>query len=121
MNLCKSKYSDYDVRNCKSGQHNKRHSFKQHSPQHRTCPSNDTYKTLTVKGRNRYTLNYPHRQTQMVRADLSYYDDITRRSTRFKTPLLHSNKFDMNYKYFSVNSTNTDHSIFNFPPQFASN
>ena len=57
----------------------------------------------------------------MVCADLSYQDDINRRSTRFKPPLLHSNGFDMNYNYLLVDSTHTDHSILNFPPQFTSN
>ena len=108
VNLRKCKYSDYDVQNCKSGQHNRRHSFKRHSPRHRPCPSNNTYKTLTVEGRNRYTPSSLHGQTQMVRADLSYQDDIIRRSTRFKPPLLHSNEFDMNNNHLSVNSTHTD-------------
>ena len=121
VNLCKCKYSDYDVQNCKSGRHNRRHSFKRHSPRHRPCLSNNTYKTLTVEGRNRYTLNSHHGQTQLVRADLSYQDDIIRRSTRFKPPLLHSNEFDMNYNHLSVDLTHTDHSILNFPPQFTSN
>ena len=121
VNLRKCKYSNYDVQNCKSGRHNRRHSFKRHSPRHRPCLSNNTYKTLTVKGRNRYTLNSHHGQTQLVRADLSCQDDIIRQSTRFKPPLLHSNKFDMNYNHLSVDSTHTDHSILNFPPQFTSN
>ena len=120
INLRKCKYSDYDVRNCKSSQHNRGHSFKRHSPRHRLCPSNNTYKKLTVEGRKRYTPNSPHRQTRMIRADLSYQDDIIRRSTRFKPPLLHSNKFDMNYNHLSVDSTHTDHSILNCPPQFTS-
>ena len=57
----------------------------------------------------------------MVRADLSYQDDIIRRSARFKPPLLHSNKLDMNYNHLLVDSTHADHSILNFLPQFTSN
>ena len=76
VNLRKCRYLDYDVRNCKSGQHNRRHSFKRHSSQHRPCLSNNTYKTLTAEGRNRYTLNSHHGQTQLVRIDLSCQDDI---------------------------------------------
>ena len=63
VNLRKCKYSDYDVQNCKSGRHNRRHSFKRHSSLHRPCLPNNTYKTLTVEGRNRYTLNSHHEQT----------------------------------------------------------
>ena len=65
--------------------------------------------------------NSPHGKTWMICADRSYQDDIIRRSTRFKPPLLHSNEFDMNYNHLSVDSTHTGHSILNFPPQFTSN
>ena len=66
-------------------------------------------------------LNPHHEHTRLVRIDLSCQDDIIRRSTRFKPPLLHSNEFNMNYNHLSVDSTHTDHSILNFPPQFTSN
>ena len=64
--LRKYKYLDSHVQNCKSGQHNRRHSFKQNSLRHRPCPSNNTFEGLTVKGRKGYTTNAPHRQTRMV-------------------------------------------------------
>ena len=57
----------------------------------------------------------------MLRANLSYQDDIIRQSTRFKLFLLHSDKFDMNNNHLSVNSEHNDHSILNSPPQFTSN
>ena len=73
--LRKCKYSDYNVRNCKSGRHKRLHSFKQHSLHHRPYPSNNTYKRLAVKRRKGYTNNSLRRQTQMVRVNLSYQDD----------------------------------------------
>ena len=111
MILHKCNYSYYNVRNCKSGRHNRRHSFKRHNIRLRPCPSNNTCVGLTVK----YTTNSPHRQTRIVRANLSYQDDIIRQSTRFKSSLLHSDKFDMNNNHLSVNSTHTEYSILNSP------
>ena len=107
ITLRKCKYSDYDLQNCKSGGQNKRHSFKEHSLQHRPCPFNNTYEGLTVKRRKGYTTNSPHRQIRMVRANLSYQDDIIPRSTRFKSSPLHSNEFDMNNNHLSVSQFNT--------------
>ena len=121
INLRKCKYSHYNVRNCKSGRHNQRHSFKQHRLRHKPNPSNITYDGLKVKGRKGYTSPSPCRQTRMLRANICCQDDIIRRSTRFKPSLLHFNEFDMNNNHLSTNSTYNDHSVLNFPLQFTPN
>ena len=121
INLRKCKYSDYNLRNCKSGRHNKRHSFKRHSLRHKPCPPKNTYDGLTVKGRKEYTSHSSCEQTRLLRANISCREDIIRRPTRFKPSRLQSNKFDMNNKHVSVNSTHNDHSIHNFLLQFAPN
>ena len=84
INLCKCKYSHYDLRNCNSGRHNRRHFFKQHRLQHKPILSNITYDGLKVKGRKGYTSPSPRRQTRMLRANIRCQDDIIRRSTRRK-------------------------------------
>ena len=121
MNLRKCKYSHYNVQNCKSGRHNKHHSFKRHRLRHKPCPSNITYDRLTVKGRKGYISPSPRRKTWMLRANICCQDDSIRQSTRFKPSLLHFTKFDMNNNHLSVNSTHNDHSILNFPLQFTPN
>ena len=115
INLRKCKYSHYNVQNCKSGQHNWHHSFKQHRLWHKPSPSNITYDGLTIKGKKGYTSPSPRRQTRMLRANIRCQDDIIRRSTRFKPSLLHFNKFDMNNNHSSTNSIYNDHSVLNFP------
>ena len=121
LSLRKCKYSHYNVWNCKSGGHNKRHSFKRNRIRHKPCLSNTTYDTLRVKGRKGYTSTSPCRQTQMLRANIRCQDDIVYWSTRFKPSLLHFNKFDINNNYVFVNPTYNDHSILNFPLQFTPN
>ena len=117
--ICKN--SHYDVRNYKSGRHNRRHSFKQHRPQYKPIPSNITYDGLKVKGRKEYTTPSPRRQIRMLHATICCQDDIIRRSTRFKSSLLHFNELDLNINHLSTNSEYNDHSILNFPLQFTPN
>ena len=114
INLRKCKYSHYNVRNCMSGWHNRRHSFKQHRLRHITYPPNITHDGLTVKGRKGYTSPSPCRQTRMLRANIRCQDDIVCQSIRFKPSPLHFNKFNMNNNHLLVNSTCNDHSILNF-------
>ena len=121
INPRKCKYSHYDVRNCKSSRHNRRHSFKRHRLRHKPCPSNTTYDGLTVKGRKGSISPSPRRQTRMLRANICCKDDIIRRSSRFKLSLLHFNEFDMNNNHLSVNLTNNYHAILNFTFQFTPN
>ena len=59
ITLRKCKYSDYDLQNCKSGWHNKRHSFKRQSLRHKPCLFNNIYDKLTVKGRKQNTSPSP--------------------------------------------------------------
>ena len=96
INLRKCKYSHYNVRNCKSGRHNRRHSFKQHRLRHKPCPTNITYDGLKVKGRKGHTSPSPRRQNRMLRVTIRCQDDIIRRSIRCKSSLLHFNKLDIN-------------------------
>ena len=113
LNLRKCKYSDYKVRNCKTGRHNRRYFFKQHRLWHKPIPSNITYDGLKVKGRKGYTSPPPCRRTRMLRANIRCQDDIIRKSTRFKSSLLHSNEIDNNN--LSTNSEYNDHYVLNFP------
>ena len=54
LNLRICKNSHYDVRNCKSGRHNRRHSFKRHRPRYKPISTNIPYDGLKVKGRKDY-------------------------------------------------------------------
>ena len=121
INLRKCKYLDYDVKNCKLGWHNKRHSFKRHSLQRKPCPFNNTYWQTDSQRKKRIYIPSPRRQTRMLCANISCQDDIIRQSTIFKPSLLYSFKFDLNNNYFLVNSTHNYHYILNFPLQFTSN
>ena len=90
LNLHKCKNSYYHVRNCKSGRHNRHHSFKQHRPWHKPIPSNIAHDGLKVKGRKEYTSLSPRRRFRMLRATICCQDDIIRISTRFNLSLLQS-------------------------------
>ena len=57
----------------------------------------------------------------MLCATICHQDDIICRSTRFKSSILHFNKFDTDNNCLSTNSEYNDHSVINFPFQFAPN
>ena len=57
----------------------------------------------------------------MLRATIRCQDDIICSSTRFKSSLLHFNKLDINNTHLLTNSKYNDHSVINFPLQFAPN
>ena len=65
LNLRICKYSHYDTRNCKSGRHNRRHSFKRrrtrHGTQYKPISTNIPYDGLKVKGRKGYVAPSPCR------------------------------------------------------------
>ena len=121
INLRKRKYLHYNVQNCKSGQHNWRHSFKHHRLRYNPCPSNITHDGLTVKANNGYISSSHCRQTRIRCANIYCQDDIIYRSTLLKSFLLYFNEFNMDNNHLSVNSTCNDHSILNFSLQFTPN
>ena len=55
----------------------------------------------------------------MLHATIRYQDDIIHRSTRFKLSLLHIREFDINSNHLSPSLEYNDHSVLNFPLQFA--
>ena len=57
----------------------------------------------------------------MLRANMRCQDDIICRSTKFKPSLLHFNELDIDNNHLLTNSECNDHSILNFPLQFAPN
>ena len=119
LRICKN--SHYNVRNYKSGRHNRCHSFKRHRPQYNPVPSNITYDGFQIKRRKGYTAPSPCRQIRMLRATICCQDDIICRSTRFKSSLLHFNKLDINNIHLSTNSEHNVHLVLNFPLQFTPN
>ena len=111
----------YDVRNCKSGRHNQHHSFKQHRPRYKPISANIPYDGLKVKGSKNYKAPSPRKRNWMLCATICCQDDFVHRSTRFKSSLVHFNKFDIDNNNLSTNSKYNDHSVINFPLQFAPN
>ena len=63
----------------------------------------------------------PCRQNRMLHAIIRCQDAIIRKSTKFKSSLLHFNKLDIDNHHLSTNSEYDDHSGINFPLQFAPN
>ena len=83
-----------------SGRHNRRHFFKQHSLEHKPCPSNNPYDGLTVEVRNEDISPSPCEQTRMLRANINCQDDIIRQTTRFKPSRLHSKQIQYEQQSF---------------------
>ena len=89
-NLCLCKKSRFIVDNCKSGQHNRQHTFMHHKLQHKTTSNNIPYTGLDVKGRKKgkTKIPSPHRRNQMIH-DINLRQDATRlQSTKMKPPFM---------------------------------
>ena len=78
QNLRTCKKSHYDIRNCKSGRHNRRHTFKRHRSRYKSISTNIPYNALMVKGKKRGNTKPPSpcRRNWMLRA-LNHRQDIT--------------------------------------------
>ena len=93
--------------------------LKQHRPQYKPISTNIPYDGLKVKGRKSYKAPSPCKQNQMLCATICRQDDTVCRSRRFKLSILHFNKLDIDNNHLSTNSEYKDHSVINFPLQFA--
>ena len=78
QNLRACKKSQYDVRNCKSGRHNRRHTFKCHRSRYKPISTNIPYNGLMVKGRKRGNIKpaSPCRRNRML-CSRNHCQDIT--------------------------------------------
>ena len=77
QNLCTCKKSHYDIRNCKSRRHNRRHSFKCHRSRHTPIYTNIPYDGLTVKGRHKGITKPPSLVDRIVCFVLLIIDHIS--------------------------------------------
>ena len=91
QNLCACKKSRIIVRNCKSGRHNRRHTFRRRKSQHKTTSTNIPYTGLKVKGRKNGGIKTPspRRRNQMIRAINLCQGATLCGSTKMKPPCLH--------------------------------
>ena len=97
QNLCACKKLRYNERNCKSGRHNRQHTFMHHKSRHKTTSTNIPYTGLKVKGRNKgkTKLPSPCRQNQMICA-INLRQDATRHEfTKMKPPFLPFDELDL--------------------------
>ena len=88
QNLCAYKKSQFIVPNCKSGQHNRRHTFRHCKLQHKTTLTDIPYTHLKIKGRNngKTKIFSPCRQNQMISANNLRQDATLCGSAKMKPP-----------------------------------
>ena len=124
QNLCACKKSQYDVQNCKSGRHNRRHTFKCHRSQYKPISTNISYNGLMVKGRKRGNITKPSspcRQDWMLHS-LNHRQDITaRENTKLKSSLLPFEELIMDNNDLSTQSEYDNCFNINFPLHHALN
>ena len=98
QNPCACKKSQYDVRNCKSGRHNRRHTFKRCNSQYKPKSTNIPYYGFKVKGRKKENTKTPSpcQQNRMLHTikhhhntfSLEFYKNVTTFSTFRWTKLM---------------------------------
>ena len=115
QNLCASKKSCYNERNCKSGRHGCRHTFMKHKPQTKRTTTNNLNPYLKIKGRKLGTFKSPppQRQNCMLRA-------ISRRENRQDINdnaeyILSYDEPDLCNGYISKEQDSVDRFSINFP------
>ena len=106
QNLRACKKSRYNVPNCKSGRHNRRHTFRRHNSRYKPISTNISYNGLMVKGRKsgNTTTPSPHRRNWMLCALNLCQDIALRGSTKLKPSLLPFDELNINNNHLSTNS-----------------
>ena len=90
QNLRACKKSRYNVQNCKSGRHNRCHTFRRCNSQHKPTSTNIPYNGLKVKGKKngKTRTPSPYWRNQMLCAINFCQDNALCGSTKMKPPFL---------------------------------
>ena len=90
QNLRACKKSRYNVWNCKSGRHNRRHTFRRRNSRHKPTYSNISYHGLKVKGKKKENTKTPspRQQNRILRAIKHRHNTSIQNSTRMIPPFL---------------------------------
>ena len=114
QNLRACKKSWYNVRNCKSGRHNWRHTFRRRNSRHRCTSTNIPYNGLKVKERkNGKTKNpSPCRGNRMLRAVNLCHNTSLCGSPKFKLTFLPLGGLNLCNDYISMDPEYSDHFCF---------
>ena len=123
QNLRACKKSRYNVWNCKSGRHNRRHTFNCRGSQYKPISTNIPYNGMMVNGRKSSNTKAPSpcRHNRVLHS-LNHRQDITvRGSTKLKSSLLPFEEFNMGNNHLSTNSEYENRSNINFPLHHALN
>ena len=123
QNLRSCKKAQYNAQNCKSGRHNRRHTFRRCTSQYKPISTNIPYNDLMVNGRRSGNTKAPSpcRQNWMLRV-LNHCQDITLNgSTKLMSSLLPLDESNMDNDHSSTNSGYKNHSSIIFPFHHALN
>ena len=110
QNLHACKKLQYNVQNCKSGRHNRRHTFRHRNSQYKFTSTNIPYYGLQVKRRKNGKTNSPspRRRNRMLYVINHRRNTFLQVSTRMKPPFLPFDEPNLSNDYIFMDSEYND-------------